>query len=144
MNSILKTVIFLVSFQSIIFPAYANIAKNELQEVEDRKQLGNYPEVSKVLSATTTLLQTIVGVMFLRSTVADIKAAAGDVFFQMRRMASIQGVVGQIPVFGALLQPIVGIIALILSNIPYLGGMISMILVGPEVVGCNGGGICCS
>lgn len=88
--------------------------------------------LTAILGAGATVLESVVAYILGQGSIDDITSAIQGVFFQIQKMISIQGLVGQIPMFGFILQPLVGIIAMIMSNTPMLGGLISFVLVGPS------------
>ncbi|XP_072397715.1 uncharacterized protein [Diabrotica undecimpunctata] len=103
---------------------------HENYNVEDRK---NYPGFAEVLRAITEILQSIISLLTGSGSVENIVKSIQGFAVEITRLVSIQGMVGQIPMIGPFLQPIVGFLNFILSNAPLMGGMISLILVGLDV-----------
>uniref|UniRef100_A0A6P7GXY1 Uncharacterized protein LOC114343645 n=1 Tax=Diabrotica virgifera virgifera TaxID=50390 RepID=A0A6P7GXY1_DIAVI len=99
-------------------------------DVEDRK---NYPGFTEVLRSMAEILQSIISLLTGGGSVDKVVKSVQGFAVELTRLVSIQGMVGQIPMIGSFLQPIVSLINLILSNAPLLGGMISLILVGLDV-----------
>ncbi|CAG9858561.1 unnamed protein product [Phyllotreta striolata] len=90
----------------------------------------SYPGIIPILGAGGTVLEAFVSFLIGKGSFDDVKCSLEGVMMQVSRMVSVSGAVGLIPLWGYVLQPLVEALARILKEIPFLGPVLSFLLVG--------------
>ncbi|CAH1104793.1 unnamed protein product [Psylliodes chrysocephalus] len=106
--------------------------QDALRKPQDIEVRDNYPGILEIIGAIFDVPKHILAFIAGKGPFSGITSAISDVIFQIRKFVSVQGIVGVIPILGYILQPLVGLMAMILYHIPFIGGIIRYILVGPS------------
>ncbi|XP_056644621.1 uncharacterized protein LOC130450313 [Diorhabda sublineata] len=109
---------------------YARINTKKQSDNHYIQERNDYPGLSQMLKVTSEVIESLLAFLAGNGSIDDVTNSIEGFLSEFSRLISLQGLLGQIPVVGFILQPIVGMIATVMSHTPLLGGIISFVLVG--------------